>query len=161
MSAPSAAKKRAPKKSVPAATKVEIAPDLDVPDDAAGAESVDEVDLSEPVVVGKRGRKGEDAPVVHDLFVLDDVMYTVADPTFAVVVKYVRDLRRYGRNHAVEDMCFTMLGEEALNLLAEHPDTGPEDLALIFTKVSGIFFDSPAWKAISTASGKSQSEPLS
>lgn len=156
MSSPAAAK-RAPKKAPK--TRVEIEPDLDVPDDAAGAEIDEEIDLAKPIVVGKRGRTGANAPVVHDLFVLDDVMYTVTDPTFAVVVKYVRDLRRYGRNHAVEDMCFTMLGEEALSLLAEHPDTGPEDLALIFTKVSNIFFDSPAWKAISTASGKSQSEP--
>lgn len=93
-----------------------------------------------PVVIGKKGKKGPER--VH-IFTLDDEDYfipKVISP--ALMIKFQRDLRRTDRESAVWGLVETLLGKEAIDALAESPDTSPEDLAAVFTIVATQAFGS-------------------
>jgi hypothetical protein len=135
VSAPTAAKKRAPKK-----TAVEIpAPDVSAVEIPDG-----------PVVIGKEGKA---APVRHDLFEVDGVMYSMPEPTIGHVLKYLKTLRKSGRDLAAQDIGFDLLGEDALDALSNSPDASQKDIERVFTRVGAIFFGSSAYKSVTASAG--------
>lgn len=104
-----------------------------------------------PVQIGKRGRKGEEQ--VH-IFTLDDVKFFVPKrPGPAVTMKFQRNLRRMPKQAAVYEALLDMLGQRALDALADSPDTEPEDVADVILIVSRLLFD--ALKPIEEASDPS------
>lgn len=111
-----------------------------------------------PVTIGKAGKTGAElAPAKrHDLFSINDVMYTMPEPTIGHVLKYVRVLRKSGdRLIAAETIGFDLLGDEALDALAASPDASEDDIAAVFAKVGAIFFGSSAYKKIMASAGNS------
>jgi len=95
-----------------------------------------------PVVVGKKGKSGPE--MVH-IFTIADVDYFIPKhPSPAVMIKFMREARdrRVGRDAAVQNAMITLLGSEALDALAESPDTDEEDVAKVFTIVAHILFGS-------------------
>lgn len=162
MSAPSATKKRAaPKRAAPKKVELDLDTDIVPPDAemAAAAEAVarvvNEDGTINPVRIGKRGRKGEDAPKSHHVFTLgtgvDEVQYFVNEPNVAMVMQYLTNIRKVGRGAAIETMAFGMLGEAALSALAGDPEVEPEDVADVFTAVGSIFFGSSIYKKVTAA----------
>lgn len=92
----------------------------------------------EPVRIGKRGRTPN--PMV-DLFELDGRMYRIpSKPSPALILRFQRDLRKQGRDEAVANLLTTLLGQEALDALAESPEVQEEDVADVFGIVARVAF---------------------
>lgn len=109
-----------------------------------------------PVVIGKRGRKGDTKGELTTIFELDEVKYQIPkEPSPALALRFLRDLSRHGRLVAVERMAFTLLGENALEALAASPDVEIEDVADVFTIVGRIFFESETYRKLMAATDPS------
>lgn len=88
------------------------------------------------------------------IFAIDDVDYQIpAKPSPAVLIKFMREARnkKIGRNRAAENLLVTLLGQEALDALAESPDVTEEDVADVFAIVGHVGFG--AFKKLQDASG--------
>jgi len=101
-----------------------------------------------PVAIGKRGRTPNPMTTI---FILDDVEYQIpAKPSPALVIKWMRESQvkpgtsakkaKAIRYAATESVLLTLLGQKALDALAESPDVTAEDMADIFAIVGRIFF---------------------
>lgn len=153
MSAPTP-RKRAPRKQA----AVVAEPETTGADLEALAKELDERDgpIGEggeirPVQIGKRGRK---APEMVTIFEIDGTEYKIpAKPSPAVLIRFMREARnkKVGRNQAVENLLVTLLGQDALDALAESPDVTEEDVADVFTIVGHIGFG--AFAKLQDASG--------
>lgn len=109
-----------------------------------------------PVRIGKRGRTPN--PMV-DLFELDGVMYQIPSaPPPILVFRYQQDVLRAMRvkddkrreaahYEATTKFLTSLLGQEAMDALAESPDTTEEDIADVFAIVSRIAFGSKVMEA--------------
>lgn len=106
-----------------------------------------------PVKIGQRGRTPN--PMV-DLFELDGVMYQIpSKPPPMLTFRYQRAVngaqrikdakrRKAATDKATEDFLVSLLGREALDALAESPETEDEDIADVFAIVAHIGFGSPS-----------------
>lgn len=105
-----------------------------------------------PVQIGKRGRTPNEMTTI---FTLDGTDYAIpAKPSPALVLKWMRACRvpkGAGKAKAkaivyaaTEDVLMTLLGQEALDALAESPDVTNDDMADIFAIVGTIFFGARA-----------------
>lgn len=93
-----------------------------------------------PVQIGKRGRAGQKMVTI---FTLDGRDYRVPERLGpAAIIKFQKDLRKRGRDHALWELMLTLLGQEALDRLAESPDVSVEDVADVFAIVAHIAFGS-------------------
>lgn len=137
-------RKRAPKKAAkknPLADEALSGVDLD----AAVAELrevearvVNDDGSINPVEIGKRGRTPN--PMVT-LFVLDGVEYQVpSKPSPALMQRWLRDVRKKGASAATAMLLDTMLGEEALDALAESTEVDEEDMLGIYTALTHLAF---------------------
>jgi len=105
-----------------------------------------------PVIVGKEGKTGAEL-VRHDLFEVDGVMYSMPEPTIGHVLKYLKHARKAGNLQAAQDIGFDLLGEEALDALANSPDASERDVERIWSRVGKLFFGSSAYKSVTGTSG--------
>lgn len=93
-----------------------------------------------PVRIGKRGRTPN--PMV-DLFELDGVMHQIPEkPSPVLTLKFLREARdrRVGVDKAIENLLLTLLGQDALDALAESPEVTEDDVADVFKIVGHIAF---------------------
>lgn len=147
-----AAVKRSPK----AAAKPAPVPELSEEDLAALSDPADEEELAlgeiRPVVIGKRGRRG-DAPVeMVTLFELDDVPYQIPrNPSAALVLSWLLDVQKLGRDLANQRVGVELLGEAPLRALASSPEVEPEDLFEIFQNIGVVFFSSENYRKVMAA----------
>jgi hypothetical protein len=114
--------------------------DIVVPELATDDGPIGEDGSIRPVKIGKRGRK---APEMVTIFEIDGTEYQIpAKPSPAILIKFMREARskKIGRNQAVENLLMTLLGQDALDALAESPDVTEEDVADVFTIVGHIGF---------------------
>ena len=153
MSAPvkRAPRKAAAKAAAPAETALTDGELAALSDEPAHEGPIGEDGQIRPVQIGKRGRK---APEMVTIFTIDDVDYKIpAKPSPAILIKFMREARnrKIGRNQAVENLLVTLLGQEALDALAESPDVTEEDVADVFTIVGHIGFG--AFAKLQGASG--------
>lgn len=146
MSAPTKPRKAAAKKAP------DVEPDLStLADEPAHEGPIGEDGEIRPVKIGKRGRK---APEMVTIFEIDDVEYQIpAKPSPAVLIKFMREARskKIGRAQAAENLLVTLLGQDALDALAESQDVTEEDVADVFTIVGHIGFG--AFQKLQAASG--------
>lgn len=121
---------------------------------AALAEEPAELEPGEirPVIIGKRGRRG-DAPVeMVTIFEVDDVPYQIPrNPSAALVLSWLFDAQKVGRKQANVNMALELLGEAPFAALKRSPDTEPEDLNLIFYNIGVVFFASENYRMIMEA----------
>ena len=141
MTASTTARKRAAKKAAPAAelTEVEFRDELAKLAEP-GESPIGEDGTIRPVQIGKRGRTPNELVTI---FVLDDVEYQIpSKPSPAVLIKFMREARdkKVGVSRATENLLVTLLGQEALDALAESPDVTEQDVADVFLIVSHIAF---------------------
>lgn len=130
-------------------------PPKDQPPPAAAA-GQEEDDLPEgqirPVIIGKRGRRGDTAVQMVTLFELDDVPHQIPrNPSAALVLRWMLDTEEHGQAGAALRMGITLLGKDALDKLAASPEVEVEDLSEIFTAIGEIFFTSDNWRKIQAA----------
>lgn len=93
------------------------------------------------VIAVEIGRSGRTPNNLVTLFTLDGVEYKVPEkPSAALMQRFFRDVRKYGRSAAAAMLLDTMIGEEALNALSESPDVTDEDMAAIYTIVTHLAF---------------------
>lgn len=155
MSAPT--KKTAVKRSPRAAAKpAPVEPQLTDEDLAALAGGQDDVELAageiRPVIIGKRGRRGEAAVEMVTLFELDDVPYQIPrNPSAALVLSWLLDVQELGRDLAAQRMGIELLGEGPLRALAASPEVQPEDLFDIFENIGTVFFSSENYRKVMAA----------
>jgi hypothetical protein len=153
MSAPTkkAAVKRSPRAAKPTPKVAEPALTEEDLEALTGDQADDELAEGEirPVIIGKRGRRG-DAPVeMVTLFELDDVPYQIPrNPSAALVLSWMLDVRKVGLGSANEAVGVTLLGEVPLRALAASPEVEPEDLQQIFQNIGTVFFTSENYKKI-------------
>jgi hypothetical protein len=149
MSAPTkkAPAKRSPRAAKPAETPVEITDE----DLAELTEEPDEPQPGEvrPVVIGKRGRRG-DAPVeLVTIFEVDDVEYGIPkNPSAALVLSWLLDVQQLGLGDANARLGMTLLGPAPFEALKAAPDLEPEDLRQIFENIGIVFFASENYRKI-------------
>lgn len=75
-----------------------------------------------------------------NVFELDGKWWQVrAKPTSAMVMQYLINVAEQGREVAVAQAVYDMLGREALNALASNKDVDEDDVQRVFTIVAGIF----------------------
>lgn len=105
-----------------------------------------------PVIIGKRGRRG-DAPVqMVTLFELDDVPYQIPrNPSAALVLSWMLDVQKHGMAEASQRVGVTLLGEGPLRALSASPEVEPEDLFEIFENIGVVFFTSENYRKITAA----------
>lgn len=109
-----------------------------------------------PVKIGKRGRKGAPEVEMTTIFEIDDVPFQIPkNPSPALVLRWMHDMRKHGQLVAVEKMCFTLLGDEAMDALASDPEVEAEDVANVFTIVGHIFFESSTYKKLMASANPS------
>lgn len=109
-----------------------------------------------PVQIGKRGRKGEAEVEMTTIFELDGVAYQIPkNPSPALVLRWMHDIRKHGQLAAIEKMAFTLLGETAMEALAASPEVEPEDVADVFTIVGHVFFESATYRKLMAAANPS------
>lgn len=127
------AAKRAP---APAAAPVPKS----VSDEAA--ELVKEFEQQDGVVSHKISKKDRKTVKMVTVFELDGREYQVpAKPSPALIIRYLREARKIGQAQAGLNALHGMLGEEAMDALAESPDVEDEDIAMIYKGVAKVFFD--------------------
>lgn len=98
-----------------------------------------------PVEIGRAGRVPNE---LVTLFTLDGKDYKVPQkPSPAIMQRFLRDARKHGPAMATSVLLDTMLGEEALDALAESPEVTDEDMARIYTALTHIAFGKVAKKA--------------
>lgn len=99
---------------------------------------VDEDGNVRPVQIGQRGRVPNEMVTI---FVLDGVEYQIPSrPSAAVLIKFQRSLRKRGQDQAVWDLLLDLLGQDALDALAESPEVTAEDVGDVFAIVAHIAF---------------------
>jgi hypothetical protein len=141
------ARKRSPKKSAPAPasepprriTEREFDAEL-AKLSADGEGPIGEDGTIRPVQIGKRGRTPNRLVTI---FTLDGVDYQIPEkPSPAVLIKFLRESRnrKVGVRAATENLLVTLLGQEALDALAESPEVTEEDVADVFAIVAHVAF---------------------
>lgn len=158
MSAPTkkAAAKKSPRAAKPeaAATEPELS-DKELADLAVAAAPPREGEIR-PVVIGKRGRRGDTEVQMVTLFELGDVEHKIPrNPSAALVLRWMLDTQEHGQHMAAQNMALTLLGRSALDELAADPEVEPEDIADIFTNIGTVFFTSDNYRKIMEASDPS------
>lgn len=148
-----AAVKRSPRAAAAKAPDVEPAlsdEDLDaLTDDVDAPLAPGEI---RPVIIGKRGRRG-DAPVqMVTLFELDGVQHQMPrNPSAALVLQWILDVQAMGERTAAFNMGVTLLGQQALDNLKSSPEVEVEDIADIFTNIGIVFFTSENYRKVMAA----------
>ncbi|TFV90387.1 hypothetical protein [Blastococcus sp. CT_GayMR16] len=105
-----------------------------------------------PVIIGKRGRRGDVPVAMVTLFELDDVPYQIPrNPSAALVLSWLLDAQKAGTANANFKMGVELLGEEPLNALKASPEVEPEDLADIFSNIGTVFFSSENYQKVMAA----------
>jgi hypothetical protein len=126
-----------PRKTAPRATRTKtVKSAVDTLPDAAREILAKPI---EPVVIGKRARSDEELVTI---FHLDGKDYKIpAKPGPAIMIKYMRDARKIGEAQAGFNVLNAMLGDEALEALAESDDVTEADLNRIYEIVTKVFFE--------------------
>lgn len=146
-----AAVKRSPRAAKPAPVEPELT-DADL--QALTDDQPDELAPGEirPVVIGKRGRRGDVPVEMVAIFELNDVPYEIPrNPSAALVLRWMLDTREHGSQVAAETMALTLLGRDALDALAASPEVEPEDVRDIFDNLGAVFFTSDNYRKILAA----------
>lgn len=108
-----------------------------------------------PVVIGKRGRRGDRKVEMVRIFEIDgapSLGFIPKEPSPALVLKYMVELRK-GREIAIESMAVALLGEQNFAALAASPEVEAEDMEDVFTNVGVVFFGSETYRTIFGAAG--------
>lgn len=149
-----AAVKRSPRAAKPAPSPVDEPQLTDEDLEALTDDQADELAPGEirPVIIGKRGRRG-DAPVeMVTLLELDDVPYQIPrNPSAALVLSWLLDVQKLGTQQANFNMGIELLGEQTLAALRTNPEVEPEDLAQIFSNIGVVFFTSENYRKVMEA----------
>lgn len=96
----------------------------------------------QPVQIGKRGRAGQEMVTI---FTLDGEDYSIPkNPNPALTLRFMRQARdpKIGAATATGNLMLSLLGQEALDALADSPETSEEDVADVFAIVTRVAFDS-------------------
>lgn len=148
MAGTSTTKKRTPKRRTPAPISASAVSDLIDARLASGsvaASVINDDGTINPVEIGRAGRVPNE---LVTLFTLDGKNYKVPQkPSPALMQRFLRDARKHGPAMATSVLLDTMLGEEALDALAESPEVTDEDMARIYTALTHIAFGKVAKKA--------------
>lgn len=106
----------------------------------------------QPVIIGKRGRRGNAPVQMVTIFEVDDVPYQIPrNPSAALVLSWLFDTQKVGRPQANVNMALELLGEAPFSALKRSPDTEPEDLNGIFENIGIVFFASENYRKIMAA----------
>lgn len=158
MSAPTkrTAAKKAPAKRSPRAAKSTKAPEPQITDEdlVALTEEPEEPQPGEvqPVVIGKRGRRGDTPVELVTIFEVDDVAYGIPkNPSAALVLSWLLDVQQLGMQQANTKLGMELLGEAPFEALKASPDLEPEDLQQIFENIGIVFFASENYRKIMEA----------
>jgi hypothetical protein len=119
-------------------TEEELAALAETPADDEGP--IAEDGTIRPVEIGKRGRTPNEMVTI---FVLDGVDYQIpSQPSPAVLIKFMRESRnkKIGAAQAVENLLLNLLGQDALDALAESPEVTEADVGDVLTIVGHIGF---------------------
>lgn len=155
MSAPT--KKTPAKRSPRAAAKPTPPPAPELTDEGLVAltkESDDEPQPGEvrPVLIGKRGRRGNAPVELVTIFEVDDVEYGIPkNPSAALVLSWLLDVQQLGLSQANAKLGMELLGEAPFAALKASPDLEPDDLRQIFENIGIVFFASENYRKIMEA----------
>lgn len=95
----------------------------------------------------KIGQRGRTPNRMIDLFELDGKTYQIPEkPSPALMQRFLRDARKKGNAVAASVLLDSLIGDEALDALAESPDVTEEDMAAIYTIVTQVVFGRKAKK---------------
>lgn len=88
-----------------------------------------------PVKMGKTARE------MVDVFELDGKMYRVPKRINPMLtMRWQREARTVGQYAATENLLLTLLGQDAVDALAESPEVDEEDIAKVFAIVGHLAF---------------------
>jgi hypothetical protein len=105
-----------------------------------------------PVIIGKRGRRGDEAVQLVTIFEVDDVEYGIPkNPSAALVLSWLLDVQEMGVQQASGKLGLELLGEAPFAALKASPDLEPEDLRQIFENIGTVFFASENYRKIMAA----------
>jgi hypothetical protein len=107
-----------------------------------------------PVEIGKRGRAGVKYVLLFTSRGRE--FYIAKEPSPMLVIDFLRNVRKLGRQGAVAEMAFDFAGEEVMTELRQNPEVEPEDVADVMLKIGERFFGSQAYEKIAGGAGNSQ-----
>lgn len=118
---------------------------------ASKAEADEDPDA--PVEIGKRGRAGVKYVLLFTSRGRE--FYIPKEPSPMLVIDFLRNVRKVGRQAAVAEMAFDFAGEEVMAELRQNPEVEPEDIADVMLKIGNRFFESRAYTTIVDGAGNS------